>query len=65
MHHPTAVDSLSELFAAAKLKPPWLERHKAMVGQCDSILRYCRFAGFERSTQDWERLLDVTSRWDE
>jgi aminoglycoside phosphotransferase (APT) family kinase protein len=64
-HHPSAVESLPELFGAAGLEPPWPERHKAMVDQCESILRYCRSAGFERSSRDWERLLDATSSWDE
>jgi aminoglycoside phosphotransferase (APT) family kinase protein len=65
MHHPRAVGSLGVLFAAARLEPPWAERHRAMLDQCESILRYCRTAGFERPGAEWERRLARTSAWTE
>lgn len=62
-HHPDAVDALDILFDGAGLRPPWPDRHAAMLQQIRDVLAYCESAGMEGSADDWRDRLRKTERW--
>ena len=65
MHHPEAVDDLSELFDGSGLSVSWLERQSAMVKQCRDYVAFCEASGWESAAAEWSRRLGTTERWHE
>ena len=65
MHHREAIDALDELFTATGQRPPWSERHRAMVRQVGSVLSHCETAGMVGAVAEWRDRLRRTKAWTE
>jgi tRNA A-37 threonylcarbamoyl transferase component Bud32 len=65
-HHRTHADALTALFDAYGTRPPWPQRHAAMIKRCRELLAFGRRwepgGAVERS---WRSHLGVTMRWRE
>jgi len=60
MHHPDANDALDALFGAYGERPPWRERHEAMLIRIRDLIASCERA---RQPSDWPERLLRTERW--
>jgi len=63
MHHPEAIDALDALFEAARQRPPWARRRRAMLQQIDDLIGYCDSAGKHHSAADWRARRARTETW--
>ena len=65
-HHRTHADALPAFFDAYGTRPPWPQRHAAMIKRCRELLAFGRRwepgGAVERS---WRSHLGVTQRWQE
>ena len=52
-HHPTAVGRLDALFSHSGSRPPWADRHAAMVGACRAQLARAERAGDLPGVRRW------------
>jgi hypothetical protein len=52
-HHPAAVPHLDEMFAGFGARPPWPERHAAMLDQCRRLGEFCRRWGAPDAVRMW------------
>jgi tRNA A-37 threonylcarbamoyl transferase component Bud32 len=62
-HHPQLVDSLSTMFEGYRSRPPWRQRHAAMLEKCRWALDFVhRWPGADAaSVAMWQRRLEVTT----
>jgi aminoglycoside phosphotransferase len=63
MHHPEQVRHLDSLFAAFGDRPPWRDRHDAMLRKCEWALEFVRRWG--RSDDVWRARMAATAAFDE
>ena len=62
MHHPAQASALDAFFAAYGSRPPWPERHHAMVQRCRELVELVQ--GWRRdAAQMWRDRLQQTSEW--
>jgi aminoglycoside phosphotransferase (APT) family kinase protein len=61
-HHPDAVGVLDEFFEAYGRRPPWSDRHAAMLARCEQLLDFCR-GWTDDGVRLWRRRLDQTAQW--
>jgi tRNA A-37 threonylcarbamoyl transferase component Bud32 len=65
MHHPAAVDAISELLDASGLAVGWSARHRTMVTRCEDLLRSSEVGRSPDAIALWRRRLRSTERWEE
>ena len=64
-HHPSARDSLDALFEAARVRPPWDERHAAMVQRCVQLERQTERGNTTEVATLWRDRCAQTEAWTE
>jgi aminoglycoside phosphotransferase (APT) family kinase protein len=64
MHHPAHVAALAELFGAYGHRPPWRQRHDAMLAQCQALIALCQ-RWTPSSAHLWRQRWQTTAAWTE
>jgi Ser/Thr protein kinase RdoA (MazF antagonist) len=63
-HHPDVVGALDRFFQGYGCRPPWSDRHAAMLARCEHLLDFCR-GWTDAGVRLWRERLDRTARWTE
>jgi len=59
MHHPEALQDLSEPFDGSGLSVSWSDRQSAMVKQCRDYVAFCEASGWEPAADERSRRLET------
>jgi tRNA A-37 threonylcarbamoyl transferase component Bud32 len=65
-HHRSHADAITALFDAYGTRPPWRQRHAAMLSRCRELVAFgCRWEQGGKVERSWRIHLGVTMRWQE